>query len=155
MRARKELVVDGSCHLSRVLDLCPVSILFTATACVTKSSATKSSVAEYLILEFPDNFRLVVFKLLYNCKEPKCSNDFKTIDAGNCHAISPCSKIHKQDNTKITPPKDLITDVLEYEFWFVKFRCFVGYDFFSKLAYWFVLALLAFNNQLPFRRRLA
>lgn len=154
MRARKELVErEGSCHLSRVPNLCSVSILF--ATCETKSSSKKLSVTEYLILEFPDNFRLVVFKLLYDCKEPKCSNDFKTIDAGNCHAISPCSKIHKQDNTKITPPKDLIAGVLEYKFWFVKFRCFVGYEFFSKLAYWFVLALLAFNNQLPFRRRLA
>ena len=152
MRARKELVErGGSCHLSRVLNLCSVPILF--AACVTKSSATKLSVTKYLILEFPDNFRLAVFKLLYDCKEPKCSNDFKTIQVGNCHVISPCSKIHKQDNTKTTLLKNFIAGVLDYEFWFIKYRCLAGYDFFLTLAYWFVLALSAFNNLLPICRQ--
>ena len=143
MRARKELVAGGSCHLSRVPNLCSVSILFTAS--VTKSSSTKLSVTEYFILEFPANFRLVVFKIRYDCK-PKCSNGFETIGTDNCHATSPYSKIHKQDNTKITPPKDRIVGVLECEFWFIKYRCFAGYDFFLTLAYRFVLALPAINN---------
>jgi len=153
MHARKELVAGGSCHLSRVPNLRSVSILFTATACVTKSSATKSSVAEYLILGFPANFRLVIFKLRYVCKEPKCSKDFETVTTGNCRAISPYSEIHKQDNTKITRPKDLIAGVLEYEFFLTKSRYFTGYNFFPKLACWFVLALLVFNNLLLISRR--
>lgn len=152
MRTGKELVAGESCHLSRVPNLCLVSILFT-TACVTKSSATKSSVAEYLILEFPANFRLAVFKLCYVYKEPKCSKHFETIGTGNCYAISPYSKIHKQDNTKSTRPKDLIAGVLEHEFILIKSRCFAGCNFFSKLACWFVLALLVFKSLLLISRR--
>lgn len=151
MCAKKELVGEGDCHLSRAPNLYSVSILF--TACVTKSSSTKLSVTEYLILEFPANFRLVVFKLRYGCKEPKCSNDFETIDTDSCHAILPYSKIHKKGNNKVIPPKDLIAGVFKYEFWFIKFRCFVGYDFLPKLVFWFVLAPLVFNNLLPISRR--
>ncbi len=150
MRARKELVEGGSCHLSRVPNLCSLSII--STACVIKSSSTKSSVTEYSIFEFPASFRLVVFKFRYGCKEPKCSNDFEAIDTDNCCAISPYSRIRKQDNTKITPPKNPIAGVRECEFWFIKYRCFAGYDFFLTLAYWFVLALLAFNNLLLISR---
>lgn len=151
MRVRKVLVVGGDCHLSRVPNLCSLSIIF--TACVTKSSSTKSPVTEYLILEFPTNFRLVVFKLRYDCKEPKCSNDFETIDTNNCQVISSCRRMLKQSNTKITPLKFPIVGVLECEFCFFKYWCFTRPDFFLTLAYWSLLALLAFNNLLPIIRR--
>jgi len=151
MRARKTLVEGGSCHLSRVPNLCSLSIIF--TACVIKSSSTKSSVTEYSIFEFPASFRLVVFKFRYGYKEPKCSDSFKTNGTGNCCAISSYSRIRKQDNIKITLPKHPIAGVLDCEFWFIKYRCFAGYDFFLTLVYWFVQTLLAFNNPLPISRR--
>lgn len=109
MRGRKKLVGSGSCHLSRV--------------------------PSTYFLNYQPTIRLIVFKLRYVCKEPKCSKDFETIGTGDRPAISPYSKIiHKQDNIKITPPKNLIAGVREYEFWFIKFRCFVGCDSLPKLA---------------------
>ncbi|PXW81727.1 hypothetical protein C8R34_13416 [Nitrosomonas sp. Nm84] len=147
MRARKELVEDGSYRLSWVPNLCSASILF--AVCGTQSSTTKLSVTECSIIEFPTSFSLVEFKLRYDCKEPKCSNDFETYDAGNCHAISPYSRLHKQDNISITLLKDPITGVLVCEFWCIKYRRFAGYDFFPTLAYRPVLAFPVVNNLLP------
>ena len=131
MRTRKKLVEGGSCCLSWISNMCSASIPFIASN--TQCKAIKLPITESLVPKSPVSFRLVVFK--------------------HCHVISPCSKIHKQDNTKITPPKDPMAGVLECEFWFIKYRCLAGYDFFLTLAYWFVLALLAFNNLLAISRR--
>lgn len=150
MRARKELVEGGNCRLSWVPNLCSASIPF--AVCGTKSSATKLSVTECSILEFPTSFSLVEFKLRYDCKKPRYSNDFETNDAGNCHVISPYSKLYKQDNISITLLKDPITGVLVCEFGCIKYRRFAGYDFFSTIVYRPVLALPVVNNLLPISR---